>query len=167
MLQGMRDKMRRRSYKISAFVALLIAALGIMVYTGFVSDIGLTLLVRLPMPMLGMGAHPEYVGPVSLEERIIEADVIARAKMRSVSQNVEEITYSGTEDNGEKVEGSVYVNSMEFGFDVLEYLKGGGNDALTAVVTDETVPYNTELGARAFGGDLIEIHNTLGTTGRR
>ena len=162
MFQEMRTKLRRRSYKVAAVVALLIAALGTMVYTGFAADIGKALVSRLPSPSLGlgMGAAPQFDGPVSLEERILEADVIARVKLRSISQDVEEITYSGTEEDGEWVEGKVYANSMEFGFDVLEYLKGGGSDELTAIVTDETVPYNTELGARAFGGDLIEIHDT-------
>ena len=162
MLRRMRAKTGRRSYKVAAVAALLIAALGTMVYTGFAADIGMALVSRLPTPSLGlgMGAAPHYEGPVSLEERVLEADVIARVKLRSVSQDVEEITYSGTEENGEWVEGKVYANSMEFGFDVLEYLRGGGHDKLTAIVTDETVPYNTELGARAFGGDLLEVRDT-------
>ena len=162
MLRRMRVKMGRGSYRAAIVAALIIAALGTMVYTGFTADIGMAVVSRLPTPSLGLGMDTasSYNGPVSLEERILEADVIARVKLRSVSQDVEEITYSGTEENGEWVEGQVYANSMEFGFDVLEYLKGGGNDELTAIVTDETVPYNTELGARAFGGDLLEVHDT-------
>ena len=160
MLHKIQEKIGWRRCKIAAAIALPLIVLGAMFYTGFASDIGLALLARLPMPMLGLSAAPEYTGPVSLEERIIEADVIARVKMRSVSQDVEAITYAGTEENGEWVEGSVYINSLEFGFEALEYLKGGGNDDLTAIVTDETVPYNTKLGARAFGRGLIETHDT-------
>ena len=40
MLQGMRTIFRRRSYKVAAVAALIIAALGTMVYTGFAADIG-------------------------------------------------------------------------------------------------------------------------------
>lgn len=83
-----------------------------MLYTGFAADIGFALLHRLPMPLVGLGAAPYYGGPVSLEERILEADVIVIAKMVSVSEGVEAITYAGTEDDDERVEGRVYANSM-------------------------------------------------------
>ena len=156
----MRNKVRRRSCKVIVAVVPFAVAFGVMFYTGFASDVGLALLYRLPMPSFSSAHAPDYYGPVSIEESILEADVIVRANLRSVSQGVDAITYTGIEDNGGWVEGEVYVNSMEFVFGVLEYLKGAGNDEIIGVVTDESVPYNTKLGARAFGENLIEIRDT-------
>ena len=45
---------------------------------------------------------------------------------------------------------------------MLEYLKGGagGCGEITAVITDESLPFNTRLGAFAFSQDLLKVRRT-------
>ena len=127
----------------------LITLLGIMAYSGFTSDI---LRIRL---LPSSGAHVtmdtfEYAGgPRTLEWQIILSDVIARVKLRSVAQTTEQLQYGDQN----------YVGALEFTFDVLEYLKGGGGDQLTALAVNYDVWYDTQQEA-ALGEDLLSERET-------
>ena len=65
-----------------------------------------------------------YLGPSSLEERILESPVIARVQLDSVSSAVE---------CGPTYRGMKYIATLVFSFSVLEYLKGSGADDIAAV----------------------------------
>ena len=65
-----------------------------------------------------------YLGPSSLEERILESPVIARVQLDSVSSAVE---------CGPTYRGMKYIATLMFSFSVLEYLKGSGADDIAAV----------------------------------
>ena len=142
----------KRSWKILSLVAVSIVVLGIVFFSGFVSDVGTAVLARLPSTGLGHGAGGDYYGPVSLEERIVLADVIARVKMRSVDQTVERrVDY----DAYGTYEGDQYVVALEFTFDVLEYLKGSGGSQVVGIADDFEVRYRTKLGASLMGEDFL------------
>ncbi len=72
---------------------------------------------------------PTYV--VSLEERIVESDVIARVQLSSVNAVADimaQLPYDGNTTKPSAV--------LEFTFSVLEYLKGTGENELVAVVVE-------------------------------
>ncbi len=69
---------------------------------------------------------PQYHGPWSPEERIIESDAIARARLRS--------TYVGAAYSHEQGGERHYRPVVEFIYEVSEYLKGDGSDEI-AVAT--------------------------------
>ena len=67
---------------------------------------------------------PFYLGPTSLEERILASPVIARVRLDSTTSTVEYgITYQG----------AGYLALLEFNFSVQEYLKGSGSSNIVAV----------------------------------
>ena len=71
------------------------------------------------------GASIAYLGPTSLQERILASPVIARVRLDSVSSTAE----SGTIFDGS----TKYIALLEFSFSVQEYLKGSGVDDIVAV----------------------------------
>ncbi len=66
-----------------------------------------------------------------MNERVFEAAVIARAKLKSTGVSAE---FVGERDDGTEI----YQGLVEFTFEVFEYLKGGGGDELVAVATVES-----------------------------
>ena len=156
MLSGIKTKVRWRTHKGKAIAVALLVVIGVMIFSGFAGDIARALFYRLPSE--GLGAAPYYPGPVSLEERILEADVIARVKLLSVSQGIEALTYTGAEDN-DWVD-ATYVASMEFHFEVIEYLKGNGGVEFVGIVYGNE-PYESRIGALAFGENLAETRDTF------
>ena len=85
------------------------------------------------------GAAPSFVGDPHygssyLEERINLADVVAVVEFEYVRPAVAHFR---------KTEGTVYRPAIEYSFDVVEYLKGGGEDELTAIVYNSRY-YDTE-----------------------
>ena len=98
-------------------------------------------------------SEPEQdFGPVSLKERIVGSDVVARVRLNSVSQTVEFQDYTVGE--------TAYTRALEFSFDVLEYLKGGGGEKLVAVAYDLDTPFNTRAGAALLGEDFLSRRDT-------
>ena len=75
-------------------------------------------------PPSGMVAPISYLGPSSLESRILKSPVIARVRLDSVST---------TAESGPTYQGMEYSALLEFSFSVQEYLKGGGADDIVAV----------------------------------
>ncbi|MDE2686464.1 MAG: procyclic acidic repetitive family protein [Chloroflexota bacterium] len=162
MLHKIQDKVGWRRYKIAVAIALPLIALGVILYTGFASDMALALFYRLPSGG-GFGAAPIYHGPVSLEERILEADVIARVRLLSVSPGAEaEISqvHPDPDTRSEWVEEKAYLTAIEFEFEVLEYLKGGGGGRVTVIATHSWMAYKSELGARAFSHDVTDTRDS-------
>ncbi len=72
---------------------------------------------------------PAYYGPTSLEERILASPVIARVRLDSVSS---------TAESGRTYQGLKHIALLEFGFRVLEYLKGNGANDIVAVWAAES-----------------------------
>ena len=90
-----------------------------------------------------------YDGPTSLEERMVRSDVIARVKLVSVAQVVEEA--ADWPNEGE----TSYIGALEYTFKVLEYLKGSGGSELVAVAVDLIDNYATEAEAAAGAEDFL------------
>ena len=65
-----------------------------------------------------------YLGPTSLEERVLKSPVIARVQLESATSTAE----YGTTHLGMK-----HIAVIEFSFSVLEYLKGNGANDIVAV----------------------------------
>ena len=149
MLGGMRSKLRGRMSKLSVIGLSLLVTIGVMIISGFAGDIGRAMFYRLPSG--GLGAAPIYDGPASLKERILESDVVARVKLLSMSPSVEAF---GDERSGN----SAYVSALEFRFEVLEYLKGGGGEIVGIVYGNDY--YESKLGALTLGEDLTDTHDT-------
>ncbi len=85
-------------------------------------------------------------GFVTLDERILRADVIARATMRSASAYAYE-AYPNQ-----------YQTMIRFNFDVIEYLKGSGDETLTSALylgASSSGYAQTEAEAIAFGNEWI------------
>ena len=69
-----------------------------------------------------------YYGPISLEQRISEADIIARVKLHSVSSEVDIAAYKPDD-----LSDTDFSGVLEFNFHVLEYLLGSGSSEIVAV----------------------------------
>ena len=67
---------------------------------------------------------PIYLGPTSLEERILASPVIARVRLDSATSTIE---------SGSTYQGTKYIALLEFNFSVQEYLKGSGATSIVAV----------------------------------
>ncbi len=145
--------LKRLSYRRPIFVRIML--LGIvavaMFLNGFMLDVAIGTYSRLLNSGWG-GSEENYFGPMSLEERIVHAEVIARVDFRSARQAIE--THHHYDPWG-AFTGSSHVVAMEFTFDVLEYLKGNGSDEVHAVVDESGWFYETALGAALFGRNLV------------
>ena len=91
-----------------------------------------------PAEVMMLGSPPMYEPPLSLEERILGADVIARVRLHKVSAGTEVFDPRSIGDGRTE---TFYVGSLEYEFDVLEYLKGSGGDRLVAVVSGYDDPW--------------------------
>ncbi|MCY4475057.1 MAG: hypothetical protein OXC83_06435 [Chloroflexi bacterium] len=72
---------------------------------------------------------PAYLGDTSLEERILASPTIVRVRLDSVSS---------TTESGSTYQGMKHIALLEFGFTVLEYLKGNGANDIVAVWAAES-----------------------------
>ena len=145
-----RTKAIWRAYKSKLMGLSLLVVIGATIISGFAGDIGRAMLYRLPEG--GLGAAPIYDGPASLEERVLESEVVARVKLLSMSPVVEEF---GDEWSGD----GAYISALEFRFEVLEYLKGGGGGEVVGIVYGNDY-YESRLGALTIGEDLTDTHDT-------
>ena len=135
----------------------LLVIIGAALLSGFAGDIGRALMYRLPSSDLA--SHPIFKGPLSLEERILNSDVVARVRLLSMDSTVETIYQTGPD--GSRVTGAdeAEVSALAFRFQVLEYLKGDGGGEIVGIVYSEDF-YESRLGALAFGEDLSDAHDT-------
>ena len=161
MLGGMRTKVRWRAYKGKIVAITLLVVIGAMMFSGFACDIGRALLYRLPSDGLAMGSSgPIDDGPLSLEERILESDVVARVRLLSVSPNIETFYFAGFEYDGGWFVDMSYGSALEFRFEALEYLKGGGSGEIVGIAHSMHT-YESKPGAFAFGEDLTETRDIV------
>ncbi len=145
MLSRMPPLGRRFLYLALGMASTLMVAL--LLYVGFTlyteySDIKETFIG-------GVGVGAEYLGQSSLEERIAWVDVIARARLTSVSSAAEQLT-------GE----TGYVGAIEYRFQVLEYLHGTGSGDVVAFVLNSGIHYKTTAGTLARGQTLLDERDT-------
>ena len=93
-----------------------------------------------------------FEGTITLEERILEAEAIARVRLSSVKQVVEFVRIRPS------LEG--YVGALEFTFEVLEYLKGSGGTEVKVVADDGDALYRTRAEAEASNEDFLAERET-------
>ena len=141
--------MGRRWLAVALVIVAIIVA-SVMLYISFADDVERAAVSGL-FPGGGYGARLPYYGPSSLEERILGSVVVARVRLNSTTQVVEELAYS----NGE----TIYAKTLAFNFEVLEYLRGSGGSALTALAPDLDAARQTRQGA-AGGEDLLAGRDT-------
>ncbi len=142
MLNKVASIRRRFLYLILGVAALLaLAVVGLVFYVGFAIE---------ERPLTGgLGGGNLYYGQRTLEERIAEADVVARVRLLSVSPVSEQLAgHTG------------YYAALEHRFTVLEYLKGSGGGELVAVGYDPGITYNSSQHASARGNDLRDRRDT-------
>ena len=102
-------------------------------------------------------ASPPAVGRrFSLERNIEWRDTIARVKLLSTATRVEPVFtgYKGL------IDGTFYIVFLEFEFEVLEYLMGGGNSIVWGVLYD-IGGYDTQQEALDAVPAVISAHNSL------
>ena len=133
---------RRFLYLFLGVAALLaLAVVGLVFYVGFA--------IEERLLTGGLGGGDEYLGPATLEERIAGADVIARVRLSSVSGVAE----PSTGETG-------YYATLEYRFNVLEYLKGSGGGELVAVGSYSGREYRASGGASGLAQDLLNRRDT-------
>ena len=107
---------------------------------------------------------PLYLYPATLEEMVIKADIIARVRLRSVNPAGARSDPSYTSDD--PIPEGVYIGSLAYRLDVLEYLKG---EISTTTITAYAYGWNTidhlhatttVAGARQLGRDLLNTRDT-------
>ena len=68
----------------------------------------------------------EYLGRPSLDERILEAEIIARVRLRSVAAAGAYVARYRANPEGQRA----YIPALDFTFEVIEYLRGSGDSTL-------------------------------------
>ena len=121
---------------IRSFTIILLTGVAVMLLGCGIFDVGQKVarsddeVSAAPSPVVSRVApsmapsSPNYLGPSSLESRILASPVIARVRLDSATSTVE----YGTTYRGMK-----YIALLEFSFSVLEYLKGSGASDIVAV----------------------------------
>ena len=152
-MNKIRSNQRRKTHLLISIGVMGIGAflLWLVFYSG--------LIVEQEEVIIVGGSPPPYSTPLSLEERILEADVIARVRLRSVSAGAEVFDPTSIGDNRTE---TFYVGSLEYEFDVLEYLKGSGGSRLVAIANgyDTLENHRTRAKAVAQGEDFLAARDT-------
>ena len=100
-------------------------------------------------------------GATSLEERIANANVIGRMRLISVTPTVNAVRYvEQWFGPGYRTNQTAYATTLEFRFQVLEYLKGMGQNEVVAVAMDLEHYYATEAEARSVLPALAAARDT-------
>ena len=119
---------------------------------------------------LGVAPPPSPRGATSLEERIANADMIARVQLMSVSSNVNTARYvEQWWGPYYRTNQTAHAATLEFRFQVIEYLKGlsstgsgvvGQNEVVVAVVMDLEEYYDVEAEARDALSSIVAARDT-------
>ena len=98
-----------------------------------------------------------FAGLETMEESILYAEAVARVEYKSAKQTVEEIrlSYSNTDRYD-----TLYANSLEITFEVLEYLMGSGGAEIKVVLQDRDGWRYTRADVEALNEDLIPLRTT-------
>ena len=96
---------------------------------------------------------PAETGPLSLDERILRADIIARVTLYSVSTTTPFLSDAFSDTST-----TYYVSTLEMRFNAHEYLKGGGGDTLAVMLPLSFYDYysSTEEAVEAAGAWLLK-----------
>ena len=104
-----------------------------------------------------VGTGVPYQGQLTMEELILYSDAVARVRFNSVRQTVEEIRLGYPSSDRYD---ALYANSLEFTFEVLEYLKGSGGAEVQVVVFDRDGWRHTREDVEALDEDLLPLRTT-------
>ena len=98
-----------------------------------------------------------YTPPLSLEERILEANMIARVRLHSVSSSAEPL-----DPDEEGVQSNEYIGALVYTFQVLESLKGSGGSQIVGIVHTgySSQGYASQQEAVLQGDALLKGRNT-------
>ena len=140
-----------RILKRLAFIGGSVLLLALSVLSGFAWDVVYGTAGRM-FGTISTG-HRFYDGVVSLEETIVQADVIALVSLKSVGRGAD-VSKPYFADEAR------YSKTLEFTFEVQEYLKGTGEDEIVGLVVDSTYRFNTRLGAEIMGRKIDPDRNT-------
>ena len=121
-------------------VALLAVLAGVSVGSGFTEDVRTAYTERT----VDFLSDEPIFSKHSLEELILGSDVIAVVTLESVSRGVEKQKLSNPSGSYSQ---TGYVKSLEFHFEVEQYLKGQDADRITGLVLNMGSQYNTAAGA--------------------
>ena len=97
-----------------------------------------------------------YAGQVTMEEAIVYAEAVARVNYRSARQTIEEIRLGDPDRYS-----TLYANSLEITFEVVEYLRGSGGSEIKAVVYDRDGWRYTRAEVEALNENLIPLRTTV------
>ena len=97
-----------------------------------------------------------YAGQVTMEEEIVYAEAVARVNYRSARQTIEEIRLGDPDRYS-----TLYANSLEITFEVVEYLMGSGGSEIKAVVYDRDGWRYTRAEVEALNENLIPLRTTV------
>ncbi len=125
----------KRLYKRILLLGAPVVLLAVSIVSGFVGDVG-TAVVSRAMPAGQFSSL--YDGLISLEETVLMSDVVAVVNLKAVDRGVGVWKFD---------EDIVYSKTLEFTFQVDEYLKGSGDDQIVGVVFERSQVFNTALGA--------------------
>ncbi len=134
-------KFRAKTLKWCIAVVTPVFLIATLHFSGFFNDVVHALALRLPE--IGTTAPPYRDGVASLEENILKSDVIVVAELKGTNRGV----------GAHKFAGFGYSKTLEFNFQVVEYLKGDGSDEVTGLVFDADQGFKTKLGAQ-MGNDI-------------
>ena len=127
--------LNKRLYKRILLLGAPVVLLVVSIVSGFVGDVGTAVVYRaLPAGQVSS----LYDGLISLEETVLMSDVIAVVNLKAVDRGVG--IWKFDEDIG-------YSKTLEFTFQVDEYLKGSGGDQIVGVVFEWSQVFNTAAGA--------------------
>ena len=140
---------RKRLYALLGACVLLVSIL-IAGAMGLMSGSNRNVLPTT-IPASIQGGYDEFSGRLTLEERILGSEAIVRARLRSVDDVVNYVV---------RPEGDGYAKSLEFTFQVLEYLKGSGGGEIVGVVPDMDFIFATEAEAESAESLKLSIRVT-------
>ena len=92
----------------------------------------------------GCGAHV-FPDPVSVEELILFADIVARVRLIEIDDHI--ATFQGRCVSGRCV--SIHAPHLWYEFEVLEYLKGNGSATIWGMTAADGCPHTTEIADEA------------------
>ena len=111
------------------------------------------------VPAFDLTEGPLYSGLMTMEELIAYAEAVARVRYKSARQVVEEIQLDYGPDNNPRYT-TLYANSLEITFEVLEYLMGSGGAEIKVVLHDRDGWRYTRAEVEAFNEDLLPLRTT-------
>ena len=99
-----------------------------------------------------------YTGLSTMEELTAYAEAVARVNYRSARQTIEEIRLEARYTDNYT---TLYANSLEITFEVVEYLMGSGGAEIKAVLFDEDGWRYTRAEVEALDENLIPLRTTV------